>query len=63
VPHQTRLNRIAGLSLSLSLLIVFTMTALPHFGTDLLAQTPKSNVNEQELFCVVNIYPVDTCNL
>jgi hypothetical protein len=47
VPYQTRLNRIARLSLPLSLFIVFTMTALPHFDTDLLAQTPKSSVSEQ----------------
>jgi hypothetical protein len=47
VPSQTRLNRVAGLSLPLSLFIVFTMTALPHFGPDLLGQTPKSSVNER----------------
>ena len=36
------------MSLSLSLLIIISSVAvLPHFSTDLLAQTPQPNVNEQ----------------
>jgi hypothetical protein len=35
------------LSLPLSLLIISSVIFLPHFGTDLLAQTPQPSVNEQ----------------
>jgi hypothetical protein len=45
--HRTRLNGITKLSLSLSLLIISSVTVLPNFGTDLLAQTPQPSVNEQ----------------
>ena len=41
------MNRITGLSLSLSFLIISTTAVLPHFSTDLLAQTPNPSVNEQ----------------
>ena len=34
------------LSLPLSLLIISSMAVLPHFGTDLLAQTSQPSVNE-----------------
>src|SRR5919106_694945 len=40
------LNRITRLSLSLSLLIIFGVAVLPHFGTDLLAQTSQPSVNK-----------------
>src|SRR5918996_1084618 len=40
------LNRITRLSLSLSLLIIFGLAVLPHFGTDLLAQTSQPSVNK-----------------
>jgi hypothetical protein len=43
-PH---LNRITKSSLPLSLLIISTVGVLPHFGTDLLAQTPQPSVNKQ----------------
>src|SRR5919112_5844358 len=47
-PHGTRLIKITKLlSLPLSLLIISTMTVSPHFGTDLLAQTPQPSVDEQ----------------
>ena len=35
------------MSLPLSLLIISSVAVLPHFGTDLLAQTPQPSVNEQ----------------
>ena len=35
------------LSLPLSLLIISSVAVLPHFGTDLLAQTPQPSVNKQ----------------
>ena len=41
------MNRITGLSLSLSFLIISTTAVLPHFSTDLLAQTPNPSINEQ----------------
>jgi hypothetical protein len=41
------LNRITKLSLPLFLLIISSVAVLPHFGTDLLAQTPQPSVNEQ----------------
>jgi hypothetical protein len=41
------LNRITRLSLSLSLLIISTAAVLPHFSTDLLAQTANPSVDEQ----------------
>ena len=41
------MNRITGLSLCLSFLIISTAAVLPHFSTDLLAQTPNPSVNEQ----------------
>ena len=45
-PHLNRITKL--LSLPLSLLIISTMAVLPHFGTDLLAQTPpQPNVNKQ----------------
>ncbi|HZA61892.1 MAG TPA: hypothetical protein VE573_03380 [Nitrososphaeraceae archaeon] len=40
------LNRITRLSLSLSLLIIFGVAVLPHFGTDLLAQTSQPSINK-----------------
>jgi hypothetical protein len=40
-------NRITRLSLPLSLLIISTTAVLPHFVTDLLAQTPQPSINEQ----------------
>jgi len=40
------LNRLAKLSLPLSLLIISSLTVLPYFATDLLAQTPKPSVKE-----------------
>jgi len=45
--HRTHLNRITRLSLLLSLIIVSTMGVLPHFVTDLLAQTPNPSVSGQ----------------
>lgn len=41
------MNRIAKLSLSLSLLIVSGLTVLPYFAIDLLALTPKPSVTER----------------
>ncbi len=35
------------MSLPLFLLIISSVAVLPHFGTDLLAQTPQPSVNEQ----------------
>jgi hypothetical protein len=43
---EPRLNRITKLSLPMSLLIVSSVAVLPHFGTDLLAQTPQPSVKE-----------------
>ena len=40
------MNRTTSLSLSLSLYIVSTLVVLPHFVTDLSAQSPKPNARE-----------------
>jgi hypothetical protein len=40
------LIKITKLSLTLFLLIISNVAVLPHFGTDLLAQTPQPSVNE-----------------
>ena len=41
------MNRITKLLLLLPLLIIISAAVLPHFGIDLLAQTPQPSVNEQ----------------
>jgi hypothetical protein len=40
------LIKITKLSLTLFLLIISNVAVLPHFGTDLLTQTPQPSVNE-----------------
>jgi hypothetical protein len=40
------LNRLANLSLPLSMLIISSLAVLPYFATELLAQTPQPSVTE-----------------
>jgi hypothetical protein len=44
---ESRLNRKTKLSLPLSMLIISSVAVLPHFGTNLLAQSPQPSVNEK----------------